>query len=77
MLGGGARKIDQLLADDIVKRRFEPVARLDRFSRFALLSLNFMMFVCTHKVALVSIVLPYNSFVADRPRSMVSLPLRC
>ena len=47
MLGGGARKIDKLLTDDIVERRLEPVARLDRFGRSALLNPNFMLLACT------------------------------
>jgi hypothetical protein len=48
------------LTDDIVERRLEPVAHLDRFSRSALLNPNFMLFARTHRLALASIMLPYK-----------------
>jgi hypothetical protein len=57
MLGGSAGKIYKLLTDDIVERRLEPVTCLDRSSRFALLNPNFMVFACTHRLAIASIML--------------------
>src|SRR5450755_2330254 len=77
MQGSGAREIDKLFTDDIVERRLEPVARLDRFSRSALLNPNFMLFACTHRLALASIVFPCNGFVADRfPAEITACQLR-
>jgi len=54
----------------------EPETGLNRVSRFALLNPNFMLFACTHRLALASIMLPTSLF-ADTSRPMVSLPFRC